>query len=244
MSGDRNRRYPALLRERAVRMVVESRSDHVAEWEATRSVASKLGIGTTETVRKWVRSAKAQGETTDICRTNLRLAHSANTAQSPRLRDYPHLRLVMHSGLTGNRRSCTGGHLACGEIWGQLAPFASILPSAFCLAWRYRVASVRPALDIRTYVRYTWDMERSNHNMSLAEMSPIVREPGVHELAVQIGEILEQLGETSGPTLVDTLADKTGSPASDVRLALGRISLDVTVKGTVVVSPTWRSEES
>jgi transposase-like protein len=46
------------LRERAVRLVQESRAEHASEWEAMRSVAQKLGIGTTETVRKWVRRAE------------------------------------------------------------------------------------------------------------------------------------------------------------------------------------------
>jgi hypothetical protein len=36
------------LRERAVRLVAECRPDHALEWEAMRSVAQKLGIGTTE----------------------------------------------------------------------------------------------------------------------------------------------------------------------------------------------------
>jgi len=57
MAG-RQGQYPPELRERAVRLVAESRPDHASEWEAMRSVAQKLGIGTTETVRKWVRRAE------------------------------------------------------------------------------------------------------------------------------------------------------------------------------------------
>ena len=56
--ADRSVRYPQELRERAVRLVAESRPDHATDWEAMRSVAQKLGIGTTETVRKWVRRAE------------------------------------------------------------------------------------------------------------------------------------------------------------------------------------------
>jgi hypothetical protein len=41
-----------------VRLVAESRPDHATEWEAMRSVAHKLVIGSTETVRKWVRRAE------------------------------------------------------------------------------------------------------------------------------------------------------------------------------------------
>lgn len=51
MAGSRGQQYPAELWERGVRMVAESRADHGSEWEAMRSVASKLGIGTTERVR-------------------------------------------------------------------------------------------------------------------------------------------------------------------------------------------------
>jgi len=57
MAG-RHGQYPPELRERAVRLLAESRADHGSEWEAMRSVATKLGIGTTETVRKWVRRAE------------------------------------------------------------------------------------------------------------------------------------------------------------------------------------------
>jgi transposase len=32
--------------------------DHASEWDAIRSVGQKLGIGTTETVRAWVRRAE------------------------------------------------------------------------------------------------------------------------------------------------------------------------------------------
>jgi transposase len=57
MAG-RHGQYPPELRERAVRLVAECRADHASEWDAMRSVAQKLGIGTTETVRKWVRRAE------------------------------------------------------------------------------------------------------------------------------------------------------------------------------------------
>ena len=50
--------YPRELRERAVRMVQESKAEYGSEFEAIRSVASKLGIGSAETLRKWVRRAE------------------------------------------------------------------------------------------------------------------------------------------------------------------------------------------
>ena len=55
----RGQAYPAELRERAVRLVEESVRDGRGEWDAIRSVAEKLGIGSSETVRKWVRRAQA-----------------------------------------------------------------------------------------------------------------------------------------------------------------------------------------
>jgi transposase len=51
-------RYPQELRERAVRLVAESRDQYESEWAAIESVATKLGIGSTETLRKWVRRAE------------------------------------------------------------------------------------------------------------------------------------------------------------------------------------------
>src|SRR3954452_16988837 len=54
-------KYPAELRERAVRLVTESKGDYPSEFEAIRSIAGKLGIGSTETLRKWVRRAEIDG---------------------------------------------------------------------------------------------------------------------------------------------------------------------------------------
>ena len=53
-------RYPAELRERAVRMVFEAEAAHGSQWAAIRSVADKLGP-TPETVRKWVRRVEIDG---------------------------------------------------------------------------------------------------------------------------------------------------------------------------------------
>lgn len=53
----RSGQYPAELRERAVRMVLEHRHEYGSEWEAICSVAEKLGPRA-ETVRLWVRRAE------------------------------------------------------------------------------------------------------------------------------------------------------------------------------------------
>lgn len=55
ISEERSSQYPLELRRRAVRMVAEVRPEYDTEWAAMKAVAQKLGIGTTETLRKWVR---------------------------------------------------------------------------------------------------------------------------------------------------------------------------------------------
>jgi transposase len=62
--------YPAELRTRAVRMVAEVRPNYESDYAAITAVAAKLGIGTPETLRKWVRRAEIDagqrpGVTTD-----------------------------------------------------------------------------------------------------------------------------------------------------------------------------------
>src|SRR5664279_3719644 len=55
--------YPKELRERAVRLVEEVRPEHASEWAAIESVASKLGIGSAQTVHNWVRKAEVDAGT-------------------------------------------------------------------------------------------------------------------------------------------------------------------------------------
>jgi len=50
--------YPRELRERAIRMVAEVTPDYPSSWAAMAAVAQKLGIGSTETLRKWIRQAE------------------------------------------------------------------------------------------------------------------------------------------------------------------------------------------
>ncbi len=52
------KQYPRELRERAVRLVIEHRSEYETEYAAIRSIAAKLGIATAETLRQWVRQAE------------------------------------------------------------------------------------------------------------------------------------------------------------------------------------------
>jgi transposase len=53
--------YPPELRERAVRMVAEVAGDYDSPWSAMNALAEKLGVGTGETVLKWVRQAEIDG---------------------------------------------------------------------------------------------------------------------------------------------------------------------------------------
>lgn len=50
--------YSEEMRERAVRMVFEVQADHATQFTAIKDVAQKLGIGTPETLRRWVRKAE------------------------------------------------------------------------------------------------------------------------------------------------------------------------------------------
>jgi transposase len=52
------KKYPVELRERAVRMFVEIRDQHDSAWAAMKAVADLLGVGTPETVRKWIRQGQ------------------------------------------------------------------------------------------------------------------------------------------------------------------------------------------
>ena len=53
----KGKRYPAEVRERAVRLVLEHRREYPNEWAAITSIAQKCGM-TAETLRKWVRQAE------------------------------------------------------------------------------------------------------------------------------------------------------------------------------------------
>lgn len=51
-------KYSEELRDRAVRMVAEVRPDYPSQWAAIVAVSSKLGIGTPETLRTWIRRSE------------------------------------------------------------------------------------------------------------------------------------------------------------------------------------------
>lgn len=54
--------YPPEVRERAVRMVVETQDDYPTQWAAIRSIADKIGCSG-EALRNWVRQAETDAGT-------------------------------------------------------------------------------------------------------------------------------------------------------------------------------------
>ena len=79
MGQQRSGPYPAELRAIAVRRVLESEQDHPSQWAAIETVAAEMGIGTAETLRKWLRRA----ETDDGRRAGV---SSAEESENRRLR--------------------------------------------------------------------------------------------------------------------------------------------------------------
>ncbi len=55
-------RYPAEVRERAVRLVQEHQAEYPSPWAAITSIATKCGM-TPETLRKWVLRAEVDAGT-------------------------------------------------------------------------------------------------------------------------------------------------------------------------------------
>jgi len=51
------KRYPAELKERAVRLVREHGSEHTSQWAAIQSIAAKVGCSG-EALRSWVRQSE------------------------------------------------------------------------------------------------------------------------------------------------------------------------------------------
>ena len=69
--------YPADLRDRAVRLVLETEDQYPSRDAAIKSIAAKLGIGTAQSLRNWVRQAEIDAGARP----------GTNTAEAARIRE-------------------------------------------------------------------------------------------------------------------------------------------------------------
>ena len=53
--------YPREMRERAIRLVVETKHEYDSEFVAIAAISKKLGIKSPETLRRWVRQSEVDG---------------------------------------------------------------------------------------------------------------------------------------------------------------------------------------
>ena len=53
--------YPREMRERAIRLVVETKHEYDSEFVAISAISKKLGIKSPETLRRWVRQSEVDG---------------------------------------------------------------------------------------------------------------------------------------------------------------------------------------
>lgn len=60
MTREKRGRFPAEVRERAVRLVREQLPQHASQWAAITAIAPKLGC-TAETLRRWLLEGEAAG---------------------------------------------------------------------------------------------------------------------------------------------------------------------------------------
>src|SRR5690348_8292793 len=59
--GNTSKKYPAEVRDRAVRLFQEHVHEHPSRWAAMQSIAEKIGC-TTQTLNDWVRRAEAAAD--------------------------------------------------------------------------------------------------------------------------------------------------------------------------------------
>lgn len=76
MTQKKSSPYSPEVRERAVRMVHDHRNEYNSEWEAIRSIASKIGCKS-ETLRLWLRQAER----------NMGMRPGMTSAEQARIRD-------------------------------------------------------------------------------------------------------------------------------------------------------------
>jgi transposase len=82
---EKTKKYSPELKERAVRMVLESRPDHPSLWSAVESIAQKIGC-VPQTLLEWVRKHEVDSGTRDGVTTEERERIKALERENKELR--------------------------------------------------------------------------------------------------------------------------------------------------------------
>ncbi|MFF0143069.1 IS3 family transposase [Streptomyces sp. NPDC005227] len=224
--------YPLELRKRAVRMVAEVRGDYPNESAALRAVAQKLGIGSAETLRNWVKREEIDSGQRPGTTSEESAAMKALKKENAELRRANDILKAAAKFLRGRARPATHTLVAFIDEhrarFGGVEPICRVLtehdckiaPSTYYVAKKRAVEpSARQVRDaalkklitevhqanFRVYgARKVWrELHRQGHTVARCTVERLMRELGI-------------AGAVRGKKIITTIADSTVERAPDL----------------------------
>ncbi|MFJ1898742.1 MULTISPECIES: IS3 family transposase [unclassified Streptomyces] len=224
--------YPLELRKRAVRMVAEVRGDYPNESAALRAVAQKLGIGSAETLRNWVKREEIDSGQRPGTTSEESAAMKALKRENAELRRANYILKAAAFFLRGRARPAT--HSLVAFIDGHRARFGSVEP--ICRVLAEHDCKIAPSTYYAAKKRAAQPSARRVRDVALKELITEIHDANFHvygarkvwrELHRQglvvarctVERLMRELGiagAVRGKKVITTMADSSVERAQDL----------------------------